>query len=60
MGMDMTLYHEADKDIWVDEELNSSRCPYFRNELIVAIFSLLSMSLKKTVKVSFISEVRAT
>ena len=32
MGMDMTLYHEADKDIWVKEELDSSRCPYFRNE----------------------------
>ena len=32
MGLDMTLYHEADKDIWMDEELDSSRCPYFRNE----------------------------
>lgn len=32
MGMDMTLYHESDKDIWTTEEANSSRCPYYRNE----------------------------
>ena len=32
MGMDMTLYHESDKDIWTTEEVDSSRCPYYRNE----------------------------
>lgn len=46
MGMDMTLYHEADKDIWVDEELNSSRCPYFRNER--DLHSLFERHAKKT------------
>ena len=28
----MTLYHESDKDIWATEEVDSSRCPYYRNE----------------------------
>lgn len=32
MGMDATLYYEGDKDFWETDEVDSSRCPYFRNE----------------------------
>lgn len=32
MGLDMTLYHEADKDIVDIEDISSMRVPYWRNE----------------------------
>ena len=40
MGLDMTLYHEGDKDFWETDEVDSSRCPYFRNERVLHHFIL--------------------